>query len=322
MKSPEEFDNYYKASLVPLLESLEPDRRNSVNAFWVALSSILLFIPVLLLFAVIENPWVLILAILPLIFVIKKFSDHKKIKDAYVLKFKQTVIGGMIKSVSDQLNYFPQSKIETSEYNEGDLFRQRIDEYNGGDLVDGKLGSTTIKFSELLHKEKRESYDSKGNRHTYWVTIFRGVFFIADFNKNFNGRTYVLPDSGFDFLGIGKMMDQWFQGRGEAITLENPTFEKYFKVFSNDQVEARYILSTSLMERLVELKERVNNKIYVSFINSKLFIALPINKDLFEPNEFSSGVKADYLREYFYYLQLITGIVEELNLNTRVWTKQ
>ncbi|MFI5134552.1 MAG: DUF3137 domain-containing protein [Chitinophagales bacterium] len=322
MKSPEEFDNYYKSTLVPILESLEPDRKKSEAAFWTAIISLSLFIPVILLFVAFENPWVLILLILPLIFSIRKFSDHSKIKASYVSKFKQTVIAGMIKAISDQLNYFPQSRIEINEYLEGDLFRARIDEFAGGDLIEGKLGATSIKFSELLHRERRESVDSRGNRRTYWVTIFKGIFFIADFNKNFSGRTFVLPESGFDFLGIGKLVEKWFEGRGEEVKLENRTFEKYFKVFGSDQIEARYILSTSMMERLVELREKVNRSIYVSFIDSKVFIALPINRDLFEPNELSSGVNETYLKEYFYYLNLITGIVDDLNLNTRIWTKQ
>lgn len=322
MKSPEEFDSYYQSTLVPLLESLEPERRKVVSAFWVALSQVLWFIPVIALFVVFGNPWVFVLSGVAVFFLVKKFGDHKKIRDAYVQHFKETVITGMIKGINDQLGYFPQSGIGLNEYHEGDLFRQRTDEFKSGDLVDGKLGATAIRFSELLHREKRETYDSKGNRQTHWVTIFRGVFFIADFNKNFNGRTYVLPESGFDLFGIGAMMERWFEGRGELIKLENPAFEKYFKVFSDDQVEVRYILSTSLMERLVELREKVNNRIYVSFLHSKIFIALPVNRDLFEPREFSSGVRQDYLKEYFYYLHLITGMVEDLNLNTRIWTKQ
>jgi len=232
------------------------------------------------------------------------------------------VIAGMIKGIDPQLEYLPQSFISSSDYLESDLFRNRLDAYTGGDMVEGKITKTLLKFSELHHQERRETVDSKGNRRTYWVTIFRGIFFIADFNKNFNGRTFVLPDGGFDLLGIGKMFDNWFAGRGEAVTLENPVFEKYFKVFSSDQVECRYILSTSMMERVSELREKVKNKIYLSFLDSKVFIALPLNKDLFEPNIFSSGVKSDYLKEYFYYLTLVTGMVEDLNLNTRIWTKQ
>jgi hypothetical protein len=77
-----------------------------------------------------------------------------------------------------------------------------------------------------------------------------------------------------------------------------------------------------MMERLTELKEKSGSKIYLSFIASKIFIAIPLNKDLFEPNVFSSGIKQDYLRNYYDSLHLITGIVEDLNLNTRIWTKQ
>ena len=322
MKSPEEFDNYYKSTLVPVLESLEPERKKVVSAFWSGILSLVLFIPVVLLFVAVENPWILLLLGLPLFLSIKKFSQYSKAKSAYVIHFKETVIGGMVKGIGNQLDYSPQSFISVNEYHEGDLFRQRIDSYTGGDMIGGKFGATTIKFSELHHQEKRETTDAKGNRRTYWVTIFKGIFFIADFNKNFNGATYVLPDAGFDFLGIGKMLEKWFEGRGEPIFLENPTFEKYFKVFGGNQVEARYILSPSVMERLVEFREKAKERIFISFIHSKVFIAIPISKNLFEPNEFSSGVNEDYLKEYFYYLTLITGIVDDLNLNTRIWTKQ
>jgi hypothetical protein len=322
LKTPDEFATYYQSTLVPLLQSLEADRKKVMAALGVALAQILWFLPVVAFFIVVKNPWVFVLGGVPAFFLVKKFGDHKKIRDAYVLRFKETIIGGLVKGISDGLRYMPQSRIELNEYQEGDIFRQRVDEYSGGDLVEGKLGATVIRFSELLHREKRESYDSKGNRQTHWITVFKGIFFTGDFNKHFHGRTYVLPESGFDFLGLGTLLEKWFEGRGEPVKLENPVFEKYFKVFSDDQVEARYLLSPSLMERMVELREKVDNRIYFSFLHSKIFVAVPVNKNLFEPNEFSSGVQAGYLKEYFYYLHLITGIVEDLNLNTRIWSKQ
>ena len=282
-----------------------------------AMLSILLFIPVVLLALVVKNPYVLFLGFLPFIYVYKKFSEHSRLKSEYTNSFKQKVIGGMLRLFSDDLNIVPQSSITEREYREADLFRERLDTFRGSDLVQGKVVATEIKFSELLHKERH----SDGKR-TYWITVFKGIFFIADFNKNFNGRTFVLPDSGIDLFGIGKMLEKWFEGRGEPVTMENPAFEKLFKVFSDDQVEARYILSTSLMERLVEFRSKVKNNISVSFIHSKVFLAILLAKDLFEPNEFSSGVKSDYLKEYFYYLNLIVGIVDDLNLITRVWSKQ
>lgn len=44
-------------------------------------------------------------------------------------------------------------------------------------------------------------------------------------------------------------------GRPDVVRLEDPEFEKIFVVYSSDEVEARYILSTSFMERLVEFRK-------------------------------------------------------------------
>ena len=105
------------------------------------------------------------------------------------------------------------------------------------------------------------------------------------------------------------------------VELENPEFEKLFTVYGTDQVEARYILSTSLMERLVNFRRKANTRLHLSFIHSKVYVALSVNKNLFEPNVFSSGVKSGYLKEYFNYLELVTGIIDDLNLNLRIWGK-
>ena len=105
------------------------------------------------------------------------------------------------------------------------------------------------------------------------------------------------------------------------VELENPEFEKLFTVYGTDQIEARYILSTSLMERLVNYRRKANTSLHLSFIHSKLYVALPVSKNLFEPNVFSSGVKSGYLKEYFSYLELVTGIIDDLNLNLRIWGK-
>ena len=41
---------------------------------------------------------------------------------------------------------------------------------------------------------------------------------------------------------------------GELVKLEDPEFEKSFVVYSGNQTEARYILSTSLMRRILDYK--------------------------------------------------------------------
>ncbi|MHC4587019.1 MAG: DUF3137 domain-containing protein, partial [Planctomycetota bacterium] len=84
----------------------------------------------------------------------------------------------------------------------------------------------------------------------------------------------------------------------------------------------RYILSTSLMERIVEFKKKTGRKIYLSFVGSKVFVAVSYTKSLFEPRLFRTLVDFESVREYFEDLQLTIGIVDDLNLNTRIWSKQ
>jgi len=161
------------------------------------------------------------------------------------------------------------------------------------------------------------------NRKEHYTTIFKGVFFVADFNKHFKTHTLVLPDTAEKLLGkIGQSLQAMSGSRGELIKLEDPEFEKEFCVYGDDQIEARYILSPALMQRIVEFKRKWNTKVYLSFRDSKVYIAIKLNKNLFETRLFKSIVDYAFIEENIRFLVLLTGIVEDLNLNTRIWTKQ
>ena len=179
-------------------------------------------------------------------------------------------------------------------------------------------GATRIKFSEV-HAE-HESGSGK-NRRRY--TIFKGLFFIGDFNKDFAGQTVVLPDTAEKLFGrIGQKLQSLNIFRGKLIKLEDPEFERAFAVYGDDQIEARYILSTSLMKRIVDFKKKTNRKIFLSFIGSMVFVAVSYTKNLFEPRIFRTLLDFEPIREYFEDLQLALGIVDDLNLNTRIWSKR
>jgi len=62
--------------------------------------------------------------------------------------------------------------------------------------------------------------------------------------------------------------------------------------------------------------------LYVSFIDNQIYLALAYNKDLFEPTVFSSLLQYKLVKEYISTLQLAIGIIEELKLNERLWSKR
>jgi len=236
----------------------------------------------------------------------------------YVAQFKSLVIQRIVHFIDENLNYAADDCIDKSTFMLSKIFSTKPNRYKGDDLVWGKTGATTIKFSEI--HAVHESGSGK-NRRRY--TVFKGLFFIGDFNKDFTTQTVVLPDTAEKLFGyLGQKLQSLNIFRGQLIKLDDPEFEKHFVVYGNDQIQARYILSTSLMERIVEFKKKTGRKIYLSFVGSMVFVAVSYTKKLFEPRLFRTLLDFGPIREYFEDLQLAIGIVDDLNLNTRIWSKE
>lgn len=182
-----------------------------------------------------------------------------------------------------------------------------------------RLGGITIELSDL-HAQKKHK-DSKGR--TSWSTIFQGLFIICEFNKHFQAQTVILPDTAQSTFG--SFIGNWLQAnnisRLELVKMDSPEFEKEFVVYSTDQIEARYILTHTLMSKLLHLKKKSKHPLYVSFIGGKIYMAIEYNKDLFEPSVFHSLLKYKIAMQYIQTLHLALGIVQELQLNQKLWSK-
>ncbi len=318
MKTPEELRQFYETSLQVPLAELESKRKQIVRNIWVSLFVALL---ALSFFSIFIGPAALF--ILPIgvlgVFLIARFGLSKE----YVREFKEKVILSIIKFIDPALAYNNSGFITEHIFMASEIFKISPDRYHGDDFVSGVVGKTQIAFSELHAEYKTETTDKDGHTQEHWHTIFKGLFIVADFNKNFQGKTVVLPDTAERlFGGFGKMLQSWNMMRGQLIQLEDPEFEKMFAVYGDNQVEARYILSTSLMKRIADFKKKSGKQIYLSFVGSKIFVAISYSKDLFEPRVFRTLLDFAPIREYFENLELAIGVVEDLNLNTRIWTKQ
>lgn len=196
----------------------------------------------------------------------------------------------------------------------------RPDKINGNDFVKGIIDDIPLQFSDL-HAQKRHK-DSKGRES--WSTLFRGLFVVAEFNKYFDGKTVILPDTAQSTFG--DLIGHWLQSnnfsRDSLIKMDNTEFEKEFVVYSSNQIEARYILSHTLMEKLLTLKKRSKHPVYFSFVDNHIHIAIYYDKDLFEPTVFKSLLEYKVAMEYVDTLHMATGIVQELKLNQKLWSKR
>jgi hypothetical protein len=313
------FEQFFKTDLTPALQPLEERRKAVVKRIGITCGVIagLALLVAALWWTNSNNPAALLF---PAVAAVALSALALKLMSAdYVHAFKNQVVGRIVQYVGPELTYLPQSGISESRFRASGIFHHRIDRYHGEDMVQGTVGTTRIEFSELHAKYK--TTDSKGR--SQWHTIFRGLFFIADFNKHFNGRTFVLPDSAEKLFGrFGQKLQGIGKSHGELIKLEDPAFEKEFAVYSTDQVEARYILSPALMRRMLEFKAKTGSKVYFSFVGGEVNIGISSNKNRFEPKLFSTVLDIEMAREFVNDLQLALGIVDDLNLNSRIWTKE
>jgi hypothetical protein len=177
------------------------------------------------------------------------------------------------------------------------------------DYVRGRHNGVGIELTEAKLTERRGS----GKRRST-VTVFSGIFVLLEMNKRFSGKTIVKRDQG--------MIGNWFSSKisdMEAVRLEDPVFEKQFEVSSTDQVEARYLLTTSFMERLLKLAALIGDgKLQCSFYDNKLLIMVPSSHDRFETSSiFKPSTFVEDIHTIIEEMREIFAIVDMLKLHER-----
>ena len=133
-------------------------------------------------------------------------------------------------------------------------------------------------------------------------------------NKPFAGKTVVKKDAG----KIGNWLNGTFKGL-QKVQLEDPTFEKQFEVYASDQVEARYLLTTSFMERLLQLGALFQSaNIQCMFYDRRLLLMIPAKTDRFATGSISQPATFQQeTRTILAEMQLIFQMIDILKLNQR-----
>ncbi len=248
----------------------------------------------------------IVIVVISVIIFITCINNKSKIFSFF---YKEEVVDEIIHAFCPNAAYSPNGGVGEDLFRNSGLFTSP-DRYYAEDLIEGYLDKTSFICSEVHAEERRARYTKNGVRY-YWVDIFKGFLFIADFHKEFQGETTVLRDSFFKIkMGASR------------VKMENPDFEKVFDVFSTNQIEARYLITPSMMERMLKLDSNFKKGVTISFRNSTILVAIPDSKNRFEADVWSSLSDMSILKSDFAVLQSLLEIVDELNLNTRIWSKE
>ena len=319
LKTKAEFDDFYNRKLLGKFAEMEVERQKQLNVFINRLLVTAFFIPLLMLGGwmafwgdmVRESETCLKFTTYGLFLYVAftYFYCHSPITN-FIVDIKQEVMEEFAGFWGD-FTYANGLEIPYTVLIKSKIFPQ-YDSSTGDDLFCGVYNNTqTTIAEETLYKRVRTKNGSTN------VTVFKGIVILLEIKKKFDGQTVVLKDSGL--FNIFKKV-----GRGERIKLEDPLFEKQFEVFGDNQIEARYLLTSAFMERILQAQKVFKGKnIQFGFFDNKLLISIEAKQNMFELSSiFQRTTNRKMIDRAFAQFAAVMEIIDTLQLNKYIQFKR
>ena len=142
---------------------------------------------------------------------------------------------------------------------------------------------------------------------------FRGILVEYDMNKDFEGHTFIL-DRTFKSNDIKIDTSKY-----EEVVLEDAEFMSMYKIYSTNQIEARYVLTTAFIERFKNLKTTFKSKYTrLAFKDNKIVVAIHTGRNMFKFADVISDVGRQTFIDLFNEIYSVLDIAEQLKLDQKL----
>ncbi len=155
------------------------------------------------------------------------------------------------------------------------------------DLWHGDIAGHAFSLHEAHLKERRGS-----GKNRRYVTVFRGAILTIGFTRRFHGTTLIEREGRHrKLLGLGGRKDSVrFDGHQlDYVDLVHPDFEDAFDVFSDDQVEARYIVHPEYVERLIAVQKAFAGKDIRALFTAGELVIVVETENMFESGSLNAA---------------------------------
>lgn len=235
----------------------------------------------------------------------------------FSLAFKETFVLKSLKEVFTDLVYEPEKGLDYYIISDTKMMDMG-DRYSSNDYISGKYKNINVVQADVHIEEEHETTDSDGNTSTTWVTIFKGRWMIFDFNKQFKANIQV-AQKGF---GNNTIRNFGEDVKYKKVMMEDQAFNDTFRVYAQDEHEAFYILTPSLMEKIKNLTNSVTGKLLFCFVDNKLHIGIQNHRDSFEHGVFTKINEEKVMNEISHDIKLITNFIDELSLDNDLFRRE
>lgn len=248
----------------------------------------------------------------------KNAAKKRDYRNKYINKLLDCLLEGY------DYKFDSEAKIDKDVFDKSQ-FVSGYDIYNGSDKLsinipndDGSVSSTyltlcdlDVKRIEYRHVDNSFGVGSRrvgGISHTrrkrVEVSLYKGVFGYVDFPFEFKcvlGLNQKYRKSGVNL---------------EVVKLEGMEFHKKFGVYCNNQIEARYILTPEMMEKLLDFYN-IYKGIRIVLVDNKMYFSFP-SKNLLELRNYK-GDNFTMFEGIYDDVNNILSVVEEIKNNNKIF---
>ena len=149
---------------------------------------------------------------------------------------------------------------------------------------------------------------------------FRGQWLEIVPNKAFNTDLQIIQ-SGFSFTNRKKGIFTKKAERRHVLETEDVEFNKRFQCLCQNDAEAFYLLTPSLMQAIMRLSEILPYKMMIAFVNNTLHVLVDTHRDSMEPSSPKNGnfdlQIADLRQDMEIIVNVITGLLVDRDIYRR-----
>lgn len=246
---------------------------------------------------------VIFLFVMVLIKIVVNSGDRAKFNS----EFKNIFVLSALKDTFDDLVYNPDKGFDEEKIKSIGMI-DTCDRYSSNDYVSGVYKGIKIEQSDVHIEEEEEKEDKDGHKTITWETVFKGRWMIYDFNKNFKANMLIVGSNFYTrIIQRGKNLSK--------VKMEDVEFNNMFKVFTDIEHDAFYILTPHFMEKIKRLYKELNATAMFCFVDNKLHVAVNNYTDSFEYNALKEINEEEIKKNIIKDIKLITDFVNELNLD-------
>lgn len=292
------------------LENMRKKARNSILTGIIL--SLLIFIMLLCLTQQASISMILFIISIIITYIV----SLKQIKE-FNLSFRNAFILRCLKNTFDDLIYDSDKGLDESIIRDTNMIHMG-DQYSSKNLISAKYKNVKVIQSDVHIEERRLRTNSDGKTTVTYITIFKGRWMVFNFNKNFNFKLQVCQKKFYN----SKISNFGAKLKFKKILLEDEEFNKKFTVYAQDEHEAFYILTPSMIQRIKNIIINLKGKVILCFIDNKLHVGIQNGKSSFNNHNVFKKINVNKVKqEILGDIELVTQFVDKLNLDNDLFRK-